>query len=201
MKMTILPLQCRIGCFCAVTSKSWKATISTLHWTAAGRQYSNLNEMPSFIAQQRQQDSHSSAHKVEVDPSKLQGKQLEAYNIVKCHYFSHQQQRTSLKMIVSGTAGTGKSYLIWCLQKLLGDHVCVTAPTGVAAYNVHGHTLHSLLSIPVRGEFRDMEGQRLHTLQESLAGVRYIVLDEMSMVGRKLFGQMDRRLRQAFPHQ
>ena len=119
-------------------------------WTAAGRQYSNLNEMPSFIAQQRQQDSHSSAHKVEVDPSKLQGKQLEAYNIVKCHYFSHQQQRTSLKMIVSGTAGTGKSYLIWCLQKLLGDHVRVTAPTGVAAYNVHGHTLHSLLSIPVR---------------------------------------------------
>ena len=77
----------------------------------------------------------------------------------------------------------------------------MTAPTGVAAYNVHGHTLHSLLSIPVRGEFRDMEGQRLHTLQESLAGVRYIVLDEMSMVGRKLFGQMDRRLRQAFPHQ
>ena len=140
------------------------------------RQYSNLNEMPSFIAQQRQQDSHSSAHKFEVDPSKLQGNQLEAYNIV---YFSHQQQRTSLKMIVSGTAGTGKSYLIWCLQKLLGDHVRVTALTGVAAYNVHGHTLHSLLSISVRGKFRDMEGQRLHTLQESLAGVRYIVLDEM----------------------
>ena len=166
-------------------------------WTAAGRQYSNLNEMPSFIAQ----DSHSSAHKVEVDPSKLQGKQLKAYNIVKCHYLSHQQQQTSLKMIVSGTAGTRKSYLIWCLQKLLGDYVRVTAPTGVVAYNVHGHTLHSLLSIPVRGEFRDMEGQRLHTLQESLAGVRYIVLDEMSMVGRKLFGQMDRILRQAFPHQ
>ena len=159
-----------------------------VNWTAAGRQYSNLNEIPSFIAQQ---DSHSSAHKVEVDPSKLQGKQLEAYNIVKCHYFSHQQQRMSLKMIVSGTAETGKSYLIWCLQKLLGDHVRVTAPTGVAAYNVHGHTLHSL-SIPVRGEFRDMEGQSLHTLQESLAGVRYIVLD---VVGRKLYGQMDRRLR------
>ena len=68
---------------------------------AAGRQYSNRNEMPSFIAQQRQQDSHSSAHKAEVDPSKLQGKQLKAYNIVKCHYFSHQEQKKSLKMIVS----------------------------------------------------------------------------------------------------
>ena len=100
-------------------------------------------------------------------------------------------------MIVSGTAGTGKSYLIWCLQELLGDKLRVMAPTGAAAYNVHGHTLHSLLSIPVRGDFR---GQRLHTLQESLASVRYIILDEMSMVGRKMFGQVDRKLRQEFPH-
>ena len=30
--------------------------------------------------------------------------------------------------------------------------------------------------------------------------MRYIVIDEMSMVGRKMFGQIDRRLRQAFPH-
>ncbi len=74
------------------------------------------------------------------------------------------------------------------------------APTGAAAYNVHGHTLHSLLKIPVRGDFRDLEGQSLHSLQESLDRVSYIILDEMSMVGRKLFGQMDRRLRQAFPH-
>ena len=103
-------------------------------------------------------------------------------------------------MIVSGTAGTGKSYLIWCLQELLGDQLRVMAPTGAAAYNVHGHTLHFLLSIPVRGDFRDLERQRLHTLQETLASVRYIILDEMSMVGRKLFGQVDRRLRQVFPH-
>ena len=38
------------------------------------------------------------------------------------------------------------------------------------------------------------------TLKESLASVRYIILDEMSMVGRKLFGQVDRRLHQVFPH-
>ena len=30
--------------------------------------------------------------------------------------------------------------------------------------------------------------------------MQYLVIDEMSMVGRKTFGQIDRRLRQIFPH-
>lgn len=38
----------------------------------------------------------------------------------------------------------------------------------------------------------------LRHLQESLAGVEYIII-EMSMVGRKMFGQVDHRLCQAFP--
>ncbi len=33
-----------------------------------------------------------------------------------------------------------------------------------------------------------------------MSTTRYIIIDEMSMVGRKVFGQIDRRLRQAFPH-
>ena len=167
-------------------------------WSAAGKSYADLQEMPSFIAQQRQHYVHPS-YDVTVDPQRLQGKQLEAYKIVCDHYHS-EESMTPLRMIVSGTAGTGKSYLIRCLENLLGDHLRVTAPTGGAAYNVHGHTLHSLLGIPVKGDFRDLEGQRLHTIQESLTGVDYLILDEMSMVGRKLFGQVDRRLRQAFPH-
>ena len=61
-----------------------------------------------------------------------------------------------LRMIVSGTAGIGKSYLIHCLR-LLGDKVCVAAPTGVAAFNIEGHTLDSLLSLPTKGEYKDLE--------------------------------------------
>ncbi len=33
-----------------------------------------------------------------------------------------------------------------------------------------------------------------------LAAVEYIIIDEMSMVGRKMFGQVDRRLRQVYPN-
>ena len=103
-------------------------------------------------------------------------------------------------MIVSGTAGTGKSYLIHCLRLLLQNQLCVAAPTGVAAFNIDGHTLHSLLSLPTRREFKDLEGERLTELQQSFSEVRYLVIDKMSMVGRKIMGQVDRRLRQAFPN-
>ena len=106
----------------------------------------------------------------------------------------------TLRMIVSGTAGTGKSYLIHCLRLLLQKQICVAAPTGVAAFNIDGHTLHSLRSLPTRGEFKDLEGERLTKLQQSFSEVRYPIIDEMSMVGRKILGEVDRRLRQAFPN-
>lgn len=104
-------------------------------------------------------------------------------------------------MIISGTAGTGKSYLIKCLRLLLNEQVHVAAPTGVAAFNIEGHTLHSLFSLPTKGDFKDLEGKRLHKMQQSLANMKYLIIDEMSMVGRKMFGQVDQRLRQVFPHQ
>ena len=76
----------------------------------------------------------------------------------------------------------------------------MAAPTGVAAFNVQGYTLHSLLRLPTKGEFKELEGNRLHELQQSFHGIRYLIIDEISMVGRKVFGQVDRHLRQAFPH-
>ena len=69
------------------------------------------------------------------------------------------------KFLRNGTARTGKSYLINCLRLLLGDILRVAAPTGVAAFIISGHTLHSLLSLPTKGEFKDLEGERLHNLQ------------------------------------
>jgi ATP-dependent DNA helicase PIF1 len=55
------------------------------------------------------------------------------------------------------------------------------------------------LHLPTKGEFRELQGEQVQHLQETLTDVRYIIIDEMSMVGRKLFGQIDKRLRQAFP--
>ena len=168
-------------------------------WSLAARAYTELREMPSYIAQQRQEFVAQSALTTTAHASHLQGKQLQAYTAVRDHSESSDPNRPSLRMVVSGTAGTGKSYLIQCLKLLLKDRLCVAAPTGVAAFNVDGYTLHSLLSLPVKGDFKPLEGKRLQTIQQTLAAVDYIIIDEMSMVGRKMFGQVDRRLRQVFP--
>ena len=167
-------------------------------WSLAGMAYPNLQELSSFISQQHLQYVAQPAATI-ADPERLQGKQLVAYNIVRDH-IKVQGRATPLRLIISGTAGTGKSYLIRCLKHLLVGQLCITAPTGVAAFNVDGYTLHSLLSLPVKGDFKQLEGNRLQTIQQSMTSICYLIIDQMSMVGRKMYGQVDRRLRQAFPH-
>ena len=166
-------------------------------WSLAGMAYLNLQELSSFISRQHLEYVIQPAATT-ADPERLQGKQLVAYNIV-CDHFKMQDRATPLRLIISGT-GTGKSYLIRCLKLLLAGQLCVTAPTEVAAFNVDGYTLHSLLRLPVKGDFKQLEGNRLQTIQQFMTSIRYLIIDEMSMVGRKMFGQVDRRLRQAFPH-
>ena len=116
-------------------------------WTLAAHSYANIGEAPSFISQQRQAAGEH-VFTTSADPVNLQEKQLQVYTIIQQHQSAYSPP--SLRMIVSGTAGTGKSYLIHCLRLLLQRKVMVAAPTGVAAFNIDGHTLHSLLSLPTR---------------------------------------------------
>lgn len=98
-----------------------------------------------------------------------------------------------------GTAGTGKSFLIQCLRLLLGDILKVAAPTGVASFIIDGTTLHSLLHLPTKGEFKELEGNRLLQLQQVMSTIKYIIIDEMSMVWPQSVWH-DYCLREAFPH-
>ena len=74
----------------------------------------------------------------------------------------------------------------------------VTATTGKAAYNIRGITAHSLLKLPIgsRGN-KDLTGQSLSRLQESVSNTVYIIIDEYSMLGQVTFGWIDKRCKQA----
>ena len=72
------------------------------------------------------------------------------------------------------------------------------APTGNAAFNIHGTTIHQSLSLPKSG-IPPLNNQAKSQLQKRWENCKYIVLDEKSMVGRKLLSRMDARLRDAFP--
>lgn len=72
-------------------------------WTHAAQVYPNLDEMPSFIARQRQ-SSAQCVFTTTADPLQLTGKQLQAYTILQQHL--QAEANTPLRLIVSGTAGT-----------------------------------------------------------------------------------------------
>ncbi|CAN0479104.1 unnamed protein product [Ascophyllum nodosum] len=99
-------------------------------------------------------------------------------------------------MMVLGTAGTGKSWLVNALSHLLGGGIRRAAPTGMAAFLIGGSTLHSLLKLPLRAG-RAFTGDSLKRLQQSLNGVGYLAIDELSILSQSQFAWVDRRLRQA----
>ncbi len=103
-----------------------------------------------------------------------------------------------LCLIINGFAGTGKSCLSNALRNLLQSKCSVTATTGKAAYNIRGVIVHSLLKLQVgsRGN-KDLTGQSLCRLQDSLNDIDYIIIDEYSMLGQVTFGWTDNRCKQA----
>ena len=135
--------------------------------------YPNLEEAPHFITHAKE-NGNLQVPTLTADPECLQGKQRLVCNAVCCHMQTEDPE--PLRMIVSGTAGTGKSFLIHCLKALVSDHLHVMAPRGVPAFNVEGFTLHSLLHLSTHGEFKVLEGEQLQQLQQSFSGVNYLII-------------------------
>jgi predicted AAA+ superfamily ATPase len=95
--------------------------------------------------------------------------------------------RVVLRKYVSGTAGTGKSHYIKILKAwvnvYLGKDVAVSAPTGIAAFNVNGLTLHRLLQLPVEhghtSKYTELSDQVLKVLRDKLKNVVLFIIDEI----------------------
>ena len=68
---------------------------------------------------------------------------------------------------------SGKSYIINALKSLLGNNCNVTSFFGVAAFNINGITVHSLLQLPIRGVRNyDLKGPTLSNIQIRLKDVK-----------------------------
>ncbi|HEY1529280.1 MAG TPA: AAA family ATPase [Galbitalea sp.] len=105
-------------------------------------------------------------------------------------------ETTQDHIFVTGRAGTGKSTLLNHLSWHTSKQVVICAPTGVAALNVGGQTIHSLFRLPI-GVIADHEIEQSRELRKLLGTVDTIVIDEVSMVNADLLDAVDRSLRQA----
>lgn len=102
--------------------------------------------------------------------------------------------RTTHSIFISGKAGTGKSHLLQYFTERTQKQFVVLAPTGIAALNVKGQTIHSFFRFP---------GGLIHsqTLQPDAArsdlfqNLEMVIIDEVSMVRADLMDGIDWALR------
>ena len=105
-------------------------------------------------------------------------------------------EHTREHVFVTGRAGTGKSTILNHLSFNTSKIIAVCAPTGVAALNVGGQTIHSLLRLPT-GIIADHDLDQPAELKKMLAAIDTLIIDEISMVSADLMDAIDRSLRLA----
>lgn len=125
------------------------------------------------------------------------------------HWFKTRTE--PLYVFLTGGAGVGKSLVLRTLHHALtrtlgkepGDNpdslrVLLTAPTGKAAFNINGTTLHTAFQIPINQgfQYKNLTADRLNTLRARLRDLVVVFIDEISMVGNGLFNFVNLRLQE-----
>ncbi len=112
--------------------------------------------------------------------------QQQAYDLI---------EKTNTSFFLTGRAGTGKTTFLRRVQKEIDKRFIILAPTGIAAINAGGETIHSFFGFPlhVLGP-----GTRTEANKEKIAmmiNVDTIIIDEVSMVRCDLVDAIDYNLR------
>ena len=126
----------------------------------------------------------------------LNRKQRKAFDIIQRHHMNPSSLKKPLR-IISGTAGTGKSWLVIALSSLLGSEIIRTSCTGMAYANIAGSTIHSAFDIPADKSKGIPNVRRLAELQAAFKNVHCVLIDEFSLLSQRLLAVIDHRCREA----
>ena len=132
---------------------------------------------------------------VDIMISKLNSDQLQVFEKVTCAIQAQITGATDgtaaiVRLFVSGCGGTGKSFLIktireWALTAT-DKGVAVVAPTGIAAVNINGITIHCPLVLSVEHgktpKYRPLSDDALKITRDVMRNVILLIIDEISMV-------------------
>ena len=113
-------------------------------------------------------------------------------------------EKTSANLFLTGKAGTGKTTFLKQLKELSPKRMVVLAPTGIAAINAGGMTIHSFFQLPFSpyipgttfggGEQKRFQFSKLK--RNIIRSIDLLVIDEISMVRSDLLDAIDSVLRQ-----
>ena len=115
-----------------------------------------------------------------------------------------------LRMFISGVGGTGKSFLIEAIKAFVDDlwsstdlKCAITAPTGLAAFNVGGVTIHRLFQLPIEHEGKEagywsLSKAAQKVMRTALRSLKVLIIDEVSMVSSLNLAYIHMRLEELF---
>ena len=191
-------------------AKNWSATIRSLH-PLHESQLSWISEQREMLGDELSPDytKYDAQHLAEYPEQSF------AYKIISRHavqtFGPASNQVEPLKMIIDGAGGCGKSHVLHCTVKEIlrlaaasaheGVPVRVCAPTGAAASLVFGGTLHSFIRWnPARSFVEFARGSKAESEWQAFCkGLRYLFIDERSLLSQDMKGKLISRLRQGFP--
>jgi len=102
-------------------------------------------------------------------------------------------ENTNESIFITGKAGAGKSTLLKYFKENTVKNAAVLAPTGVAAVNIGGQTIHSFFRFPPRLIQKDNIRRRRNS--EIIKKLDTVIIDEVSMVRADLMDGIDYALR------
>ena len=108
-------------------------------------------------------------------------------------------EKTNLNYLLMGKPGVGKSVLINTLTSIGRKDYTLAAPTGLAAINISGKTLHSLFGIPVSGGVIAPDFNKFTENENIINNIRFslkhLIIDEISMVRCDILDYIERFIR------
>lgn len=112
-------------------------------------------------------------------------------------------ESTGINIFLTGKAGTGKTTFLRTLKEKLPKRMIVVAPTGIAAVNAKGVTIHSFFQLPLSpfvpgSSFQGNQRSHFRFSKQKINIIRSIdllVIDEISMVRADLLDAVDDALR------
>jgi ABC-type transport system involved in cytochrome bd biosynthesis fused ATPase/permease subunit len=108
-------------------------------------------------------------------------------------------QETNQSFFLTGKAGTGKSTLLKHIVKTTSKNYILVAPTGIAAVNIGGVTIHSFFQFPLRPLLPEDEDIKIFwknsEKRKIISTMDTLIIDEVSMVRADLIDGIDYSLR------
>ena len=132
------------------------------------------------------------------------------YNYANNAALLSEEQRAIIDLVINqkknvfitGSAGTGKSFVLQAIiSQLFANYgneffarVAVTAPTGIAAVNIRGITIHRWAGIRCAANSKQLGGA--WKVRARWRAVRVLIIDEVSMLSAVMFHRLEKLARE-----